>query len=84
MEVLRHVLGFVVPAEIKNQSGLIKIVQSAVRSTLPMPMAESWRLVGGALACALAARHCWRWRKTGVFGLRKKKEAEVLQPMGAW
>ena len=47
-----------------------------MRRTLPMATTKGWRLVGRTLAGAFVARHCWRWRRTGVFRLRKMKGSE--------
>ena len=51
-------------------------MQLVVRDTLPMATTKSWRMIGGAFDNVLVARHCWKWRRIGVFGLRKMKEAE--------
>ena len=54
------------------------------KDMLPVAGAKGWRLIGGTLADALVARHCWRReRETGVFGLKKEEGAEELWPMEA-
>ena len=54
--VLRHVLGLVIPTEIKNRLGLIENeVVDCIRYITP---GDNEELVGGTFACTLVARHC--------------------------
>ena len=54
--VLRHVLGLVIPTEIKNRLGLIENeVVDCIRYITP---GDNEELVGGTFACTLVAHHC--------------------------
>jgi len=54
--VLRHVLGLVIPTEIKNRLGLIENeVVDCIRYITP---GDNEELVGGTFTCTLFARHC--------------------------
>jgi len=53
--VLRHVLGLVIPTEIKNRLGLIENeVVDCIRYITP---GDNEELVGGTFACVLVIRH---------------------------
>jgi len=54
--VLRHVLGLVIPTEIKNRLGLIENeVVDCIRYITP---GDNEELVGRTFACTLVAHHC--------------------------
>ena len=60
VEVLRHTLGFVIPAKIKSQLDLVETIAVGRESggTLPVATTENWGLVGRAFTYTLVARHC--------------------------